>query len=75
MASVTITLELSDEPVDGHTLDKLAARYSPTAAAIVDRIGQANQASFPSHRYDPVDVLVKTIAAAVESAEATVIPE
>ena len=69
MSKITIQIEIADEPVDGHSLDKLSAKFNPTTAAIVDRIGHANQATFPSHRYDPVDVLVKTIAAAVHSAE------
>ncbi len=69
MAQFQITIEIADEPVAGHALNKVSAKFGSAEGAIVDRIARANQATYPNHKFDPVEILVKTIRAAVEAAE------
>ncbi len=51
--------------VAGHALNKLKSEFGDTTAAIVDRVARANAATFPNHKYDPVTIFVKTVAAAI----------
>ena len=70
MASLQITIEIDDEATPGYALDKLSRIAGDDVGAILDRIGRANQATFPGHKYEPVDIILKTVAAAVIVAEA-----
>lgn len=69
MAQLQITIEIADTPVAGHALNKLK-KYGTAEASVIDRIGRANSATFPDHKYRPTEILIQAIAAAVIVAEA-----
>lgn len=68
MASLQITIEIADDVVAGHALNT-SRRFGQTQGDILNRIALANAATYPKHDFDQVDILVKTIAAAVQAAE------
>lgn len=55
MASLQITIEINDEPVAGHALNKLK-KYGTDEASVIDRIGRANSTTFPDHKYRPTEI-------------------
>ena len=69
MASLTLTIQIADEPLTGYQHAKLAKDFGEDDASILGRIAKANQ-DVAGHRAEPVAVVVKAIAAAVRSAEA-----
>ena len=70
MASLQITIEIDGDPVAGHALNKVVSKFGQSEGEIVDRIGRANQATFPHFEYDPEVIVLQAVAAAVAVAEA-----
>lgn len=68
MASLTITIEIDQQPLTGHQHSKLARDFGEADGAILGRITNANQDA-AGHRVEPVGVVLKAICEAVRAAE------
>ena len=68
MSTITIQIEIDDNVVEGHQLNKLAKDFGEDDASILGRIAKANQGA-AGHRAEPVAVALKAIFRAVRAAE------
>ncbi len=69
MAQLQISIEIADTPTTGYALDKLRAKFGDANAVILDRVIQANAASFPRFEVDSELLIGQVLAAAVALAE------
>ena len=69
MPQLQITINIDDNAVEGHQLNKLAKDFGEDDASILGRIAGSNQDA-AGHRAEPSVIALKAIAAAVRSAEA-----
>ena len=75
MASLTITIQIADEPLTGHQLNKLAKDFGEDDASILGRIAGANSDA-AGHRAEPSVVVLKALCESVRAAEAEpVVPD
>ena len=68
MSTLTLQIEIDDQPLIGHQHNKLATVHGETDAVILGRITKANQDA-AGHRAEPVAVVLKAICEAVQAAE------
>ena len=73
MASLQITIEIDEQPLTGHQHKKLEADHGQYDAAILSRIVKSNAGEYGPNT-SCVDVVLKSLCAAVTAAEAAVIP-
>ena len=73
MSTLTLQIEIDDQPLTGHQHSKLAKDFGDDDSAILGRITKANQDA-AGHRAEPVAVVLKAICEAVRAAEAAVVP-
>ena len=69
MSQISIQIEISDTAVQGFATQKLSRQLGSDSGAILSRIAAANRGIHGNQSDDDIAVILKSLAAAVQSAE------